>query len=211
MVFVISLIFLVTFVMGVPIAFGLGLAGSSYILFWEGLTPGVLARRMYYALDTFPLLAIPLFIMIGHLSERSGLLSELIAWLQMLVGRFKGGIAYINVLASMIFAGVSGTAVSDVASLGRIEIEMMRRSGYDPRFGAALTAASSIAGPIIPPSVAMVIYALAAGRVSIGGLFLAGAIPGLLLGLGLLLIAYFKTRKGGYGTISGQWRLGQRS
>ena len=130
-------------------------------------------------------------------------------WLQLLVGRMKAGMAYINVLASMIFAGVSGTAVSDVASLGRIEIELMRQSGYDPRFSAALTAASSIAGPIIPPSVAMVIYALAAGKVSIGGLFLAGAIPGILLGAGLLVMSYVFTRKGEYAWVRDKMRLSE--
>ena len=209
MLTVIGLIFLGTFMIGVPVAFALGLAGANYILFWEGLPVGVLARRMFYALDSFPLLAIPLFIMIGHLVESSGMLADLVRWLQLFVGRMKGGIAYINTLLSMLFAGVSGTAVSDVASLGRIEIQMMRQAGYDLRFSAALTAASSIAGPIIPPSVGMVIYALAVGNISIGGLFLAGAIPGLLLGGGLMAISYWKTRKGEYGRSTEKPTLGE--
>ena len=196
MVGVISLIFISCFLIGVPIAFALGLAGSSYILFFEGLSAGILVRRFYHALDSFPLLAIPLFIMIGHLVESSGLLTEVVRWLQLFVGRMRGGIAYINVLLSMLFAGVSGTAVSDVASIGRVEIKMMKEAGYDLQFSAALTAASSIVGPIIPPSVAFIIYALVAGNISIGGLFLAGATPGFLLGGGLLVISYLITRKG---------------
>ena len=194
MLIVISVIFAIAFLIGVPIAFSFGLAGAVYLLFWEGLPASLLVRRIYFVLDSFPLLAVPLFIMIGHLSERAGLIPSLLEWLQLLVGWMKGGIAYINVLASMLFAGVSGTAVSDVASLGRIEIQMMRRSGYDLSFCCALTAASSIVGPIVPPSVAMIIYALAAGNISIGGLFLAGAIPGFLLGGALLVYAYFMTR-----------------
>lgn len=196
MLAIISAIFLVTLLIGVPVAVALGLAGASYILFWSDFNSAIIVRRMYHSFDSFPLLAIPLFIILGHLSESSGLLSHLMRWLQVLVGRMKAGMAYINVLSSMIFAGVSGTAVSDVASLGRLELELMRQSGYEPRFSAALTAASSICGPIIPPSVAMVIYALAAGgNVSIGGLFLAGVLPGLLIGAGLLVISYIATRR----------------
>ena len=209
MIATISAIFVLTFLIGVPIAFCLGLAGSSYILFWEGLSASVLVRRIYHALDSFPLLAIPLFIMIGYVVESSGLLPEVVRWLQLIIGRMRGGMAYINVLLSMLFAGVSGTAVSDVASLGRIEIQMMREAGYDLKFSAALTAASSIAGPIIPPSVAMIIYALAAGNVSIGGLFMAGAVPGFLLGMGLMIISGWKSRKMNIRTLSTRPSFGE--
>lgn len=194
-------VFLLTIVLGVPIAFGMGLAGAGWILLVEGLDAGVLARRMYNALEAFPLISVPLFIMIGSLAEQSGLLPQLVRWLQLLLGKVRGGVAYLNVLNSMVFAGISGTAISDVASLGRIEIELMRRAGYELPYAAALTAASSICGPIIPPSVAMILYALAAGNVSIGGLFLAGAAPGVLLGLGLLGICWFKARRGHYGVL----------
>ena len=189
----IAVVFLCALVIGVPVAFALGLSGAVYVV-WEGLPIEVLARRMYHVLDSFSLLAVPLFILVGDLSERSGLLDGLLKWLQILVGRLRGGIAYVNVLASMLFAGVSGAAVSDAASLGRVEIEMMRKSGYKLPFSAALTAASSLVGPIIPPSIAMVIFALAAGNISIGGLFLAGAVPGFLLGAGFLAIAWWHTR-----------------
>jgi TRAP-type transport system large permease protein len=183
----------VTLVLGVPVAFGMGLAGAVWILFVEGIEPSIIARRIYFALDSFPLLAIPLFIMMGFLAERSGLLPEMVRWLQLLLGRVRGGMAYVNVSGSMLMAGVSGTAVSDIASLGRMEIQIMTRAGYPLAFSAALTAASSIVGPIIPPSVAMIIYALAVGNVSIGGLFMAGVVPGLLIGLGLAVISWRKS------------------
>lgn len=183
----------VTLALGVPVAFGMGLAGAVWILFVEGIEPSIIARRIYFALDSFPLLAIPLFIMMGFLAERSGLLPEMVRWLQLLLGRIRGGMAYVNVAGSMLMAGVSGTAVSDIASLGRMEIQIMTRAGYPLAFSAALTAASSIVGPIIPPSVAMIIYALAVGNVSIGGLFMAGVVPGLLIGLGLAVISWRKS------------------
>lgn len=192
--------FLACLVIGVPIAFALGIAGGAYIVYVEGLSVELLSRRMFYALNSFPLLAIPLFIMIGDLAERSGMLPKLVTWLRMILGWTRGGIAYLNVIASLIFAGVSGTAVSDVASMGRVEIQMMRRAGYDLEFSAALTAASSVMGPIIPPSVAMIIYALAAGNISIAGLFLAGVLPGALMALGLLILSWVKTRKGSFET-----------
>ena len=214
MVASISAIFFFSILIGMPIAFGMGIAGALWILFVEGVEPGLLARRMAYSMQVFPLVAIPLFIMIGHLAERSGLLPDLVRWLQMLLGRFKGGMAYINVVNSMLFAGISGTAVSDVASLGRIEIKLMERAGYGRAHSAALVAASSICGPIIPPSVAMIIYALAAGNVSIGGLFLAGAIPGILLGLGMLVMNWWHARKGHYGVLMDRppfWELARQT
>ena len=208
MLTVLSSIFIFSILIGVPIAFGMGLAGVSWILFFEGLDASILARRMYTALSSFPLLAVPLFIMIGFLADRSGMLPDLVRWLQLLLGRFKGGMAYINVVSSMVFAGVSGSAVSDVASLGRVEIEMMRQAGYPVPYSAALTAVSAIIAPIIPPSVAMVIYALAVGNISIGGLFMAGVVPGLLMGGGLLVICWYKARAGVYGTMVDRPDLG---
>lgn len=201
MVPTIGTIFFLSIMIGMPIAFGMGIAGAIWILFVERLDPGLLARRMANAMQVFPLLSIPLFVVIGYLAERAGLLSDLVAWLLMLLGRLKAGMAYVNIVNSMFFAGISGTAVSDVASLGRIEIKLMEEAGYPRAHSAALTAASSICGPIIPPSVAMIIYALAAGNVSIGGLFLAGAIPGFVLGAGMLVMCWWHARKGQYGIL----------
>ena len=201
MLMVIGLIFLATIVIGVPIAFGMGLAGATWILFFQGMEPTVLVRRFYYALNSFPLLAIPLFIMLGLLADRAHMLPNLVAWLQMLLGRLRGGMAYINVVAAMLFAGISGTAVSDIASLGRMLIQLMTRAGYPLTYSAALTSATSIIGPIIPPSVAMIIYALAVGNVSVGAMFAGGAIPGFLFGAGFLAMAWFTTRRGKYGVV----------
>ena len=155
-----------------------------------------MTRIIYYHLDSFPLLAIPLFIMLGAFAEKAGMLDGLVRWLLLIVGRMRAGMAYVNVLASMFFAGVNGAANADVASLGPLEMKLMRRCGYDDRFSASLVAASAIAGPIIPPSIGMVVYALAGGNISIGGLFLAGAVPGVLLCGTLLVLSYFLTRKG---------------
>jgi len=199
MLAIIGLIFFATILIGVPIAFGMGLAGSTWILFFEGIEPAILVRRFYHALNSFPLLAIPLFIMLGMLADRARLLPELVVWLQMILGRLRGGMAYINVVAAMLFAGISGTAVSDIASLGRTLIQLMTRAGYPLTYSAALTSATSIIGPIIPPSVAMIIYALAVGNVSVGAMFAGGAIPGILFGAGFFVMAWFRTRRGHYG------------
>jgi tripartite ATP-independent transporter DctM subunit len=208
MLLVIGLIFFATIVIGVPIAFGMGLAGASWIIFFEGMEPTILVRRFYYALNAFPLLAIPLFIMLGMLADRARMLPHLVVWLQMLLGRLRGGMAYINVVSAMLFAGISGTAVSDIASLGRILIKLMTRARYPVTYSAALTAATSIIGPIIPPSVAMIIYALAVGNVSVGAMFAGGAIPGVLFGVGFLVMAWFSTRRGGYGVVQA-WPSGR--
>ncbi|KMK64943.1 TRAP transporter large permease [Puniceibacterium sp. IMCC21224] len=194
---VLLLIFAAAITIGVPIAIGMGLAGASWILFFEGLEGSILIRRMYGILSSFPLLAIPLFSMIGLLAERSGMLPEMVKWLQMILGRVRGGVAYINVAASVIMGGVSGTAVSDVAALGRMEIRMMTQAGYSRPYAAALTAATAVIAPIIPPSVAMVIFGLAAGGISIGGLFVAGVIPGLLMGAGLAFMVWSTARAAG--------------
>jgi tripartite ATP-independent transporter DctM subunit len=201
MLAVIGLIFFATIVIGVPIAFGMGLAGSTWILFFQGIEPAILMRRFYASLNSFPLLAIPLFIMLGILADRAGLLPRLVVWLQMMLGRLRGGMAYINVVSAMLFAGISGTAVSDIASLGRTLIQLMTRARYPLTYSAALTSATSIIGPIIPPSVPMIIYALAVGNVSVGALFAGGAIPGVLFGLGFLGMAFVTTRRGKYGVV----------
>ncbi len=197
-----SLVFAVGVLIGMPIAFAMGIAGASWILFFEGIDPTLLARRSLNSLSSFPLLAIPLFIMIGSLADRCGMLPDMVRWLQLVFGWVRGGRAYINVTGSMLFAGVSGTAVSDIASLGRLEIKMMTEAGYPREYAAALTAVSSILAPIIPPSVAMVIYALAAGNVSIGGLFMAGLLPGIVLGLGLMAMSWYKARYEDYGMLT---------
>lgn len=200
---ILTVIFALAALIGVPLSFALGLAGVGYMLGKEPLAFMAAARRMYTALDAFPYLAVPLFIWAAMIMEYAGLLPRLVRFLICLVGNVRGGLAHVNVLASMVFAGVSGTASSDVAGMGRLEIQMMKEGGYGLPFSAAVTAASAIAGPIIPPSVSMVIYALAAGgTVSIGGLFLSGVIPGILLGIGLMAISYVVCRRRGIGKVT---------
>jgi tripartite ATP-independent transporter DctM subunit len=199
MLFVIGTLFLATLLIGVPVAFGMGFAGATWILFFQGMEPALLVRRFCNALDSFPLLSIPLFIMLGVLTDRARMLPHLVTWLRMMFGRLKGGMAYINVVAAMLFSGISGTAVSDIASLGRVLISLMTRAGYPASYAAALTAATSIIGPIIPPSVIIIIYALAVGNASIGALFAGATLPGILFGLGFLVMAWYTTRKHNFG------------
>ena len=201
MLTVIGLIFFGTILIGVAVAFGMGLAGATYILFFEGLEPTILARRFYHALGSFPLLAIPLFIMLGFIADRARMLPHMVTWLEMIFARTRGGMAYINVVSSMMMAGISGTAVSDIASLGKVQIDMMTRAKYPPAYSAALTAATAIIGPIIPPSVAMIIYALAVGNVSVGAMFIGGAIPGFLFGFGFMVMTWYTTRRHQYGML----------
>ena len=150
----------------------------------------VVVQRMASGLDSFPLLAIPLFVLAGNLMNRAGLAARIFALALAILGHVRGSLAHVNVAASIVFAGISGVAQADAAGLGTIEIRAMRKAGFDPAFAAAVTAASSIIGPIIPPSVIMVIYAVLA-QVSVAELFLAGILPGLTTGFLLMVLIYW--------------------
>ena len=181
---------------GVPIAISLALTAIA-VMWWQG-GDGLLvmlAQRMYAATTSFPLLAIPFFILAGNLMNTGGMTYRIFAVAQLVVGQLRGGLAHVNVVASMIFAGMSGSAVADAVGLGTIEIPAMEKAGYRKRFAAALTAVSSTIGPIIPPSIPFVIYG-AIANVSIGALFLAGVIPGLLMGGALMIAIALLARKG---------------
>jgi TRAP-type C4-dicarboxylate transport system permease large subunit len=153
-------------------------------------------RRFYHALESFPLLSIPLYIMLGVLADRAKMLPELVVWLQMIFGRLRGGMAYINSVAAMLFSGISGTAVSDIASLGRPLIQLMTRAGYPLTYSAALTAATSIIGPVIPPSVGHDHLRARGGNISVGAMFAGAMIPGIIMGLGFMAMSWHTTRKG---------------
>lgn len=174
----------------VPIAFAL--AASALAFLWlDGTVPlTVIVQRMASGLDSFPLLAIPLFVLAGNVMNRAGMAARIFAFALALLGHVRGSLAHVNVAASIIFAGMSGVAQADAAGLGTVEVRAMRRAGFDPAFSAAVTAASAIIGPIIPPSVIMVIYAVIA-QVSVADLFLAGILPGLLMGGMLMGLIYF--------------------
>ena len=153
---------------------------------------------MFTGVDSFPLMAIPFFMLAGELMSTGGILRGLFRFSDALVGHIRGGLGHVNVVASMFFAGITGSAVADTAALGPMEIGMMTEAGYDVDYSAAITAASATIGPIIPPSIPMVIYAVAAGNVSVAGLFLSGAIPGVLIGVGMMIFNYITSLKRNY-------------
>ena len=173
-----------------PIGFALALSAMAVITLDMPVPVTVVVQRMASGIESFPLLAIPLFILAGNLMNRAGIAERIFAFALALVGHVRGSMAHVNIVCSIIFAGMSGVAQADAAGLGTIEIRAMRRQGFDPAFAAAVTAASAIIGPIIPPSVIMVIYAVNA-QVSVGELFLSGVVPGLVMGTALMALVYF--------------------
>jgi len=186
-------LFVLLLLMGVPILFVLGWVCYIYFL-GNGMPPLMIMQRMFVGLDEFVILAVPMFILAGKLMSAGGTLGRLIKFSRVLVGHLRGGLAHVNVVASMFFAGITGAATADVSALGPLEIEMMTRGGYKKDFATAVTISSSIIGPIIPPSLPLVVYGVVAST-SIGGLFLAGIIPGIIMGLGLMILIYFMAVK----------------
>jgi tripartite ATP-independent transporter DctM subunit len=188
-------VFAILLLLEVPVAFAMLAASVAYMLV-DGLFPiTVIVQRMAPGLESFPFLAIPLFILAGNLLNQTGVAERIFAFALSLVGHVRGSLAHVNVLASIIFAGMSGVAAADAAGLGAIEVRAMKKAGFTAPFSAAITAASSIIGPIIPPSVIMVLYAVMA-QVSIADMFLAGIIPGLLMGAVLMATVYVMARSG---------------
>jgi len=180
--------FIGTLALGVPVAVCLGLASLAYILA-AGMPLAIIPQRMYAGMDVFVLLCIPGFILAGNLMNFGGVTERIIRLANALVGWMRGGLAQANVVDSMMFGGVSGTAVADVAATGGVMIPGMKKSGYPVDFSAAITAASSTVGPMIPPSVPMIIVGALSG-ISVGQLFLAGAVPGILMGVGMSIACY---------------------
>jgi len=186
-----KIIFLILMSGGIPVA--IAMAGASMIyLFWQDTTPPfVVIHRMVSGIDSFPLLAVPFFILAGNLMNNAGITNRIFNYALALVGWLKGGLGHVNVIGSVIFAGMSGTAIADAAGLGTIEIKAMKDHGYSSEFAVGVTAASATLGPIIPPSLPFVIYGMMA-NVSVGALFLAGILPGVLMALLMMLtVAYF--------------------
>jgi len=195
-ILIVALTLIVLLLIGSPVIFSIGTAGLVYFYIKPGMIGlvSIYAHKFFTGMDSFVLLCVPLFIMAGEMMKKSGMMFELVYFCQMLVGRFRGGMAYVNVLASMIFGGITGSGLADVSALGPIEISAMKEDGYDVAFAAALTATSAIQGPIIPPSIPMVIFA-SLTNASVGGLFLGGAIPGVMIGLGQMLVVLILSRK----------------
>jgi len=183
--------FLALMVSGLPVAMAMALASLVYVMVSGTIPDFVVIHRMYGGVDSFPLLAVPFFIWAGNLMNSAGITNRIYNFALALVGWLKGGLGHVNVLGSMIFAGMSGTAIADAAGLGTIEIKAMTDHGYSKEFSVGVTAASATVGPIIPPSLPFVIYGTMAS-VSIGQLFLAGVIPGIIMGITMMLtVAYF--------------------
>ena len=184
--------------LGFPIAFALGMVGL-IIAVLKGIFNPILIPHVMYSqgIDSFPLLAVPFFILAGSLMEEGGISQRLVDFAQFIVGRIRGGLAQVAVLTGMFFGGISGSAVADAAAVGSVLIPAMRNKNYDPAFSSALAAASGAMGPIIPPSIPMVIYAVIANA-SVASLFLGGIIPGALFGLALMLYSYLYARAKGY-------------
>ena len=200
-----KIIFLLLMSGGIPVA--IAMAGSALIYIWwtGGLPPFVVIHRMISGIDSFPLLAVPFFILAGNLMNNAGITNRIYNYALALVGWMKGGLGHVNVVGSVIFAGMSGTAIADAAGLGTIEIKAMKDHGYSTEFAVGVTAASATLGPIIPPSLPFVIYGMMA-NVSVGSLFLAGILPGGLMAILMMLtVAYFAHKNGWGADVKFEW------
>jgi len=188
-------VWLAAILIGLPLYASMGLAALAFVLA-AGLSPSIVPQKMTQAMNSFPLVAAPLFILMGNLLGAAKLTDRIVRFATSLVGALRGGYAHASILSSMIFAGMVGSAVADAAGTGAVEVRAMKKAGYRPETAAAISAAAATIGPIIPPSLPMVIYGVSAD-VSIGRLFLAGVIPGVLMGLALMtMVAIIAPRQG---------------
>ncbi|QAS52969.1 TRAP transporter large permease [Halobacillus litoralis] len=196
MALILFISFLILISLSVPIAFSLGISSLIYILIAE-IPLNIIPQKMFGGINSFTLLCIPGFILAGNLMNAGGITERIIQFTNNLVGHIRGGLGLANVGSSMGFAGISGTALADTASIGSVMIPAMKKEGYDSSFSVAVTSSSSTIGPIIPPSLPMIILGTLA-TVSIGDLFLAGTIPGILLGISLMILTYIISKKKNY-------------
>lgn len=192
------ILFFATMFLGLPVAFTMGLSGLIAILLDGSINPIVVPQRMFAGIDSFPLMAVPFFILAAELMTASGLTSALLNFANVLVGHVRGGLGHVNVLVSMLFAGISGSALADAAGPSAVVMRMMREAGYDKYYAGALSAATATIGPIIPPSILAVIFAISSSGVTVAGLFLAGILPGALLGLALAIANHVISVRNGY-------------
>jgi len=190
--------FIAFLIMGVPITLVLAIAAAIFVIAnGQAHLLAAFPQRIVAGVDQFILLTVPLFILAGNLMNAGNITDRIIRFCQVLVGRFRGGLGLVNVMASMLFAGVSGSATADAAALGTILIPGMEKEGYDRKFAAGLTAVASVIGPIIPPSLQMIVFAVLSGT-SIAQLFIAGIVPGILIGIGLMIYAVYVAHKRKY-------------
>lgn len=186
----VALIFIAAMLVGLPIAFVLGSTALYYFLFVGHIPLGMIGQKLYAGADNYILLAIPFFILAGELMNRSRITDALVKFSDLLVGRIPGALAQINIVVSIFFAGITGSGVADTSAIGSILVPAMEKEGYSPEYAAAVTVSSSVIGPIIPPSIVMVIYSMSTGE-SVGALFAAGFLPGLAIALSLMILAFY--------------------
>ena len=189
MLSVLGVVFAISVVIGIPIAFALGISAWFSMLAWGKVPLYLIPQRMFTGVDSFILMAIPFFMLAGDLMGSTGLLQRLLRFTEALVGNVRGGLAQVNIVGEMIFSGITGSAVADASALGSVLIPAMKEE-YDVDFAAGITAGAAALGPIIPPSIPMIVYATSTSGVSIAGLFLSGMIPGIMIGVGMMAIAY---------------------
>ena len=189
--------FILLLAFGIPIAIGLGGSAMLYVLLHGDLSPTMLIQTTFAGMASFPLLAIPLFMLAGNLMNEGGLTRDLVRFARLILGHISGGLSLATILASAIFAAISGAAVATAVAIGMVMIPAMKEAGYDEELSAAVTATASCMGPIIPPSIPFIMYGVIA-NVSIGSLFLGGVVPGLMLAAGLMLYMYFVARGRNY-------------
>lgn len=199
-VIILALSFLTLLAIGVPVAYSVGISSLLTILINVNSLPAftTIAQRMATGLDSFSLLAIPFFILAGQIMNQGGIAQRLIAFAKALVGAFPGGLAYVNIIGAMLFGAISGSAMAAVSAIGGTLGPRMEKEGYEKSYSAAVNIASSTTGLVIPPSNILIVYSLASGGVSIAALFLAGYIPGLLMGAALILVAAIYAKIKGY-------------
>ncbi|MDD3655958.1 MAG: TRAP transporter large permease [Atribacterota bacterium] len=197
----ISLVLITTFfvllVLGIPVSFALGIS-SVLAIFLAGLPLIIVFQRMFSGVNSFVLTCIPFFILMGNIMEKGGIARRIVNFSNIIIGRVRGGLSAVNILASMFFAGISGSAVADTSSIGSILIPMMNEEGYDRNFSAAVTCTSSTIGLIIPPSNSMILYSFVAGGISVAKLFAAGIVPGIIIGIALMVVSYIISIKRKY-------------
>lgn len=197
---------LVFLVIGVPVAYSLGLSAFTYFALVQPDIMHVLPQRLFSGMESYALIALPLFILMGQVMNKGGITARLIQFCLMFVGRFRGGLGLVNVGSSMLFGGISGSSTSDTASIGSVLIPEMEKRGYPKPFAAGLTVASSTMGMIIPPSIPMILFAVTA-QVSVGKLFLGGIIPGILVGVLQLMLTLWLAHQRGYPKESSSFSL----
>jgi tripartite ATP-independent transporter DctM subunit len=198
MVAILLITFALGLIVGLPVAITMGISGLTAVLIDGRFPPLIVPQYLFNGISSFPLMAVPFFILAAEIMTASGLTGSLLRFANDLVGHIRGGLGHVNVLVSMLFAGISGSALADAAGPSAVVMRMMRKAGYSPVYAGAMSAATATIGPIIPPSILMVVYAISDSRVTVAGLFLAGVVPGILLGIALMIVNHWISIQRGY-------------